>query len=340
MADDSGQSLLEAARVARGLTQSALAQRTGVAQGVISKFESGTLPVDARVASLAAALEVPVALVDGTTVRAPHTRVFHRKQASLPAKAANKLRADMLLAHARVGLLLRGAVIPPVSVPRLPLESALDTPSDRARTVRKLWGIPPGPIENMVGLLESNGVPCLTWDVTSARVDAIASWPENSPPIVMLGNHAPGDRLRFTVAHELGHAVMHDLPSADREREADEFAAEFLMPRADIRDALRGATLPRLAELKSVWGTSIAALARRARDIGAITDSAYRGLNIELSMSGSRRKEPVEIAAEHPTLVRDVIRHREAAGETLPSLAASALMSVDELERHYLLEAS
>lgn len=340
MTEDTENSLLEAARIARGFTQSALAQRAGVAQGVISKFESGVLPVDARVAALAKELDVPVALVDGTTVRAPHTRVFHRKQASLPAKAANKLRADMMLAHVRVGFLLHDAKIPQLSVPRLPLESALDTPSDRARAVRKLWDVPPGPIENMVALLESRGVPCLMWDVTSARVDAIASWPEDAPPLVMLSNHAPGDRLRFTVAHELGHAVMHDLPSSDCEREADEFAAEFLMPRAEIRDALRGATLPRLAELKAVWGTSIAALARRARDVGAITDSAYRSLNIELSMSGSRKKEPVEIDPEQPILLRDVIRNREAAGETLPGLAASALMSVEELELHYLLEAS
>lgn len=74
--------------------------------------------------------------------------------------------------------------------------------------------------------------------------------------------------------------------------------------------------------------------------MGAITDSAYRSLNIELSMSGSRKREPVEIEPEQPMLVRDVIRGREAAGETLPELAADALMSIEELERHYLLEAA
>ncbi len=332
-------SLLEAARVARGLTQATLSELSGVAQGVISKFESGLLPVDERVNALAAQLDVPISLIDGTVVRSPHTRVFHRKQASLPAKIANKLRADMMLAHVRVNRLICNEAIPALDVPRLPLTSALDTPSDRARNVRKLWGVPQGPIENIVALLESHGVPCLMWDVASARVDAIASWPEDSRPLVMLGNHAPGDRLRFTVAHELGHAVMHDLPSSDCEREADEFASEFLMPRADVRDVLRGATLPKLAELKTVWGASIAALVRRARDVGAISDSAYRSLNIELSASGSRKKEPVQLDPEHPSLVRNVVHHRLAAGESLTDIATDALMKVEELN-HYYLEAA
>lgn len=328
-------SLLEAARVSRGLTQAQLAGASGVAQGVISKFESGRLPLDdARVGLLAEALGVPVALVDGSTAHAPHTRQFHRKQASLPAKAANQLRAEMVLAHVRVSRLLKSPSV--ADVPRLPLGSALDRPADRARAVRRIWGIPSGPIDNIVEILEQHGVPCLSWDVSSARVDAIASWPDDAPPVVLLGSHAPGDRLRFTVAHELGHAVMHELPCADCEREADEFASEFLMPRAEIKDSLRGATLPELAELKRVWGTSIAALARRAKDLGAITDSAYRSLNIELSASGLRKNEPVAIPRERPMMIREAIMQRINAGHTLSEVAALALIEPDELKTQYL----
>ncbi|HCU78921.1 MAG TPA: hypothetical protein DGU37_10545 [Microbacterium sp.] len=328
-------SLLEAARVSRGLTQAQLAEVSGVAQAVISKFEGGHLPLDdARVQVLARELKVPLALVDGSTATAPHTRQFHRKQASLPAKAANRLRADMVLAHVRVSRLLTSPFV--ADIPRLPLGSPLDQPADRARAVRKLWGLPPGPIDNIVALLEQHGVPCLSWDVSSARVDAIASWPDEAPPVVLLGSHAPGDRLRFTVAHELGHAVMHELPCADCEREADEFASEFLMPRAEIKDSLRAATLPKLAELKRVWGTSIAALARRAKDVGAITDSAYRALNIELSASGLRKNEPAPIPRERPTMIRQAIEKRIDAGHPLSEVADLALIETDELKTQYL----
>lgn len=328
-------SLLEAARVSRGLTQAQLSDASGVAQAVISKFEGGRLPLDDfRVELLARELRVPVALVDGSVATAPHSRQFHRKQASLPAKAANRLRADMVLAHVRVSRILASPST--ADIPRLPLGSPLEQPADRARAVRKLWSIAPGPIDNIVALLEQHGVPCLSWDVSSARVDAIASWPEDAPPVVLLGSHAPGDRLRFTVAHELGHAVMHDLPCADCEREADEFAAEFLMPRAEIKDSLRDATLPKLAELKRVWGTSIAALARRARDVGAITDSAYRALNVELSSGGLRKNEPSPIAREHPTTIRRAIEQRIDAGQPLSEVAELALIESDELKIQYL----
>ncbi len=330
-----GGSWLETVRVARGFTQAQLATAAGLAQGVISKLESGALPMEsARTAVLASALDVPVALIDGSVIFPPHSRVFHRKQASLPAKAANRLRADMALAHFRVSRLL-GADGKP-DVPRLPLVSPLDTPADRAREVRRHWNVEPGPIPDVVRLLEDHGVPCLMWNVESARVDAIASWPSGACPIVMLGSHAPGDRLRFTVAHELGHAVMHELPSAECEREADAFASEFLMPRSDIGGDLQGATLPRLAELKRAWGTSIAALVRRARDVGAITDYAYRDLNIELSASGHRKQEPVTVQREQPTLIERTVAMRQAKGELLASIAADALITVEELKSRYL----
>ena len=290
-ASNSETSLLEAVRVAREMTQAELSAASGIAQGVISKLERGGLPLDPdRALALSRVLDVPVALIDGSTVSAPHARVFHRKQASLPAKAANKLHADMVLAHVRVGRLMRDeAARHGESVPRLPLpENRLYTAADRARELRSLWDLPRGPVANIVELLESHGVPCLMWDVSSARVDAIASWPADAPPVILLSSHAPGDRLRFTVAHELGHAVLHDVACADCEREADEFASEFLMPRNDIKQDLRDVTLPKLAELKKVWGTSMAALARRARDVEAITDTRYRALNIELSQSGYR----------------------------------------------------
>jgi Zn-dependent peptidase ImmA (M78 family)/transcriptional regulator with XRE-family HTH domain len=319
------------------MTQAELSRESGIAQGVISKLESGVLPPEPdRINSIAKVLDVPAALIDGTAAGAPHARVFHRKQASLPAKAANKLHADMVLAHVRVGRLLQTSAASS-SIPRMPLpDSGLYTAADRAREVRALWNLPPGPIPNIVELMESHGVPCLMWDVSSARVDAIASWPEDAIPVILLSDHAPGDRLRFTIAHELGHAVMHDVPCADCEREADEFAAEFLMPRADIKEALAGATLPKLAELKAVWGTSIAALARRARDVGAVNDSQYRGLNIELSQSGFRKSEPVNVRRETPTFVAAAIRNRLAHGETIQQLADDALISIDELTHQYL----
>ena len=114
------------------------------------------------------------------------------------------------------------------------------------------------------------------------------------------------------------------------------FLVLFLMPRAEIKDSLRDATLPKLAELKRVWGTSIAALARRAKDVGAITDSAYRTLSVELSSGGLRKNEPSPIPREHPTTIRRAIEQRIDAGQSLSEVAELALIESDELKIQYL----
>ena len=68
------------------------------------------------------------------------------------------------------------------------------------------------------------------------------------------------------------------------EGEADRFAAEFLMPEREIRSDLRPPlTIARLAALKPYWKVSMAALARRAWNVGTIDQNRYRRLFTELS---------------------------------------------------------
>ena len=79
----------------------------------------------------------------------------------------------------------------------------------------------------------------------------------------MLNRNHPADRMRFTLAHELGHIVMHRFPTINMEREADEFAACLLVPTNDIKTyffAARKVDLRLLAALKPEWRVSMASL--------------------------------------------------------------------------------
>ena len=92
-------------------------------------------------------------------------------------------------------------------------------------------------------------------------------------------------RQRFTIAHEIGHWVMHmrsgdalsepkqlvewrktDAPMSERERAANRFAAALLMPASLVASArdTQGSDLSRLAERFEV---SLEAMAIRLRDI-------------------------------------------------------------------------
>ncbi|HKS49590.1 MAG TPA: ImmA/IrrE family metallo-endopeptidase [Amycolatopsis sp.] len=87
--------------------------------------------------------------------------------------------------------------------------------------------------------------------------------------MLLINSASPTDRKRLTFAHELGHLVLHNgLAVDDPEREANEFAAEFLMPSHVIRPELRAVDIGRLHELKQVWGTSMQSLFERAFALG------------------------------------------------------------------------
>lgn len=56
--------------------------------------------------------------------------------------------------------------------------------------------------------------------------------------VIVNAEHAR-TRQRFTIAHELGHLVLHaDGTDENSEREADQFASALLIPRGMLRDAV------------------------------------------------------------------------------------------------------
>lgn len=337
MMPEAGPVMLSTVRVAAGLTQSALAQRAGMSQGLLSKVEAGAVELDdERWGRLAERLDAPERLLRlpiGSVVEP--AMVFHRKRSTLQVSEANRLRARLDLIQLQLTGILDARV--PIRIERIDIpEDGWTTPGEIADQVREMLGVPLGPVPELIGLLESAGVAVLRRDLGTTRMDALMSWPRNGRPVVLLGHHAPGDRQRFTVAHELGHAVMHRVPRENQEAEADEFASQLLMPQQVIADELTDISIARLAQLKGRWGVSMAALLRRAHDLGRISDAVYRRTNIEFSQAGYRTTEPVDVAIDDPQLVASCVRLRLQVGETVPDLADTALMTPDAFTDVYM----
>lgn len=326
--------MLALMRQSRGLTQTELGKAAGMSQAVVSKLESGALEDDGhRLAALALALACPpdrLLIRTNSEVQAPC--VVHRKRSSLPNSAQARLRAELELALLEMRALLPAIQSPPHLAPA---DDGYVSPSDIARQIRTQASQPRGPITDVVAVAESLGIVVLEWDIPSAKIDAIAAVRAEGLSIVLLRRDAPADRRRFTLAHEVGHVVMHDEHTGSQEAEADEFASELLMPARDIRSQLVGLTLPRLLELKRQWGVSMAALIRRARDLGELDDPDYRALMIRLSSAGYRTEEPGDLALEHPTLLPRALRAHRAAGLTDEDLARRATLSIHEFAQRY-----
>ncbi|HWJ91128.1 MAG TPA: ImmA/IrrE family metallo-endopeptidase, partial [Flavisolibacter sp.] len=170
------------------------------------------------------------------------------------------------------------------------------------------------------------------------RVDSRSLFTDGHHPVIFLNSRLLGDRQRFSLAYELGQLVMHSAGFVPLERdigrEANHFAAEFLMPRETImKDFENGVTLPLLGELKKKWKVSMIALLYRADDLGCITPNQKRYLLQQFNQLQIRRREPIEldITVELPALMKKwIAEYRLKTGLGLPEMAALLCLNIDE----------
>lgn len=235
--------------------------------------------------------------------------------------------------------LLRSYEIPVAKpIPQIDLEEAGATPEKIAERLRAYWMLRRGPIDNLVDVIEEAGGVVILCRFGTHLLDGLSFRAEGLPPLFFMNRDVPGDRFRFSLAHELGHMVLHSIPGDDTkmEEQAHRFAAAFLMPASDIRPYLTSAKLSSFGRVKAFWKVSIKALIKRAHDLKLITDNQYRWLNVQYSKSFSSG-EPVPIEREEPYRLKQMISyHLKDLGYSVPDLASLLAIYPDDLERAYV----
>lgn len=333
--------MLTLAREARGHTQGELAIMMSVSQGQISKIESGMLDIsEAQLAKASELLRYPASFF---TQHEPvygygSACIYHRKRQSCPAHLLRKLIAEINILRIQITKLLRSAEVEHENkFYRMDVVEFDGNAEHIARLVRRHWGLPSGPIEDLTNAIELAGGIVIKCSFGTNKIDAMSQWLPGQPPLFFMNSEAPGDRLRFSLAHEVAHVIMHQIPTNDMETEADRFASEFLMPEADVTPYLKPISLPRLATLKPYWKVSMAALIKRASDLGKITPRQKNYLWTQMGKQGFRLKEPVEIPIEEPTVLEDIINvHRQALGYSVSELSKLVESHEQEFRLRYL----
>jgi Zn-dependent peptidase ImmA (M78 family)/transcriptional regulator with XRE-family HTH domain len=300
------------ARELAALTQTELAREAGTTQPVISAIEKGTTqPTEAVLTGVAVATHFPVEwFARRPTVEPPEGTLRFRARASLTTKDRRQAQRCGQSVHEHVLLMRAELEVPEVALHEVPGAE----PRRAANEARAMLGLPArGPIPHLMTALEQAGVVLLGLPLNAARHDAFAYWHRDGQdihPVVSVLAGAPGDRLRFSTAHEFGHILMHcaadtGLPARTAEDQADTFASEFLAPVADMREEMPSApTLKSLMLLKRRWGVSLQFLIRRARDVGAIDEHRYTSLFKQLSARGWTKQQPVVVPVEKPRAYR------------------------------------
>ncbi|MGO4741559.1 ImmA/IrrE family metallo-endopeptidase [Bosea sp. 2KB_26] len=336
--------LLRVARQSRGLSQAELANESSVSQGAISKFENALAePPAEMIDKLGRALHFPVSFfyepdrVYGLPISV-HPGAMYRKRASAGQRDLDRLEAEMNVQMFRLRRLLKSVELEhELPLPRLDIDEFGGDAARIAELTRRTWLIPSGPVRELTSYIERAGCIVIRMDFEGMPVDGVTLTVPGTPPCIFLNRRQPADRQRFTLAHELGHIVMHRVPSPEMEEEANTFAASLLMPAKDIRPSLAsGVTIQKLAALKPAWKVSMGALLYRAKTLGCISDNQSSYLWRQMSMLGYKRIEPVELdfPAEQPTVADDLFRvHLEELKYTESQLAHAIHMLAAEFDK-------
>ncbi len=333
--------MLKLARDARELTQADLAQKSGITQAFISKLEHGlnTQPGDEALDRIAQALRFPKAFFfqRERALGFPH---FHfRKRAKLGAKPLARIGAVINIRRQHIAKLLRSyefEVAKPI--PQIDLDESGLTPEKVAERLRAYWMVPRGPIQSVVDLIEDAGGIVVLARFGTNLMDGLSFRVEGLPPLFFMNQEVPGDRFRFSLAHELGHMVMHSTPDDDEkmETEAHRFAAAFLMPAMEIKPYLAGAKIGNLGRVKAYWKVSIKSLIKQTYDLNLVTASQYKFMNIQYNKI-FKGEEPIEINLERPTRLQKIISfHREKLGYSTEELGELLAFRPEDVDRVYL----
>lgn len=305
--------MVQVARFSRGLTQDELADRTGLQQAVIHRLETQKVyPSDSYISKIAEVTRYPISFFDEDVIVLPPYPIYYRRRKNVSNLILQQIEYSLFIKKHVVKKLLEAVDLPNNLASKK--VGPKSTPQDIAKYVRSKWNIPRGPIDNLVRRLEAAGIIILFIDTEIDEVDGLILPDEDDLPVICINKRLAPDRMRFTLAHELGHLVMHTddyFPNADDDydKEADSFAQEFLMPTADISHQFgRNLPMSQLGSLKGFWKVSMAALIRKAHDSGTIDKTRYTSLNVQLSQHGYKKQEPtMGLTPENPSIISIVV---------------------------------
>lgn len=296
------------AREIKGITQAELADAVGLQQSHIALFEQNYRePNDHTLGAISIATGFPPAFFrKNSAPEFPLGSLLYRRRKSMSSRDRDKIRQVARLIFETIQAMSNRFKPLELRIPRLS-----GSPTEAARVVRSSLSLSPDtPVTNLVHRLERNGVVVVSVPYEIEEHDAFSVWADTEPrnPVIVMTAGKPGDRQQWTVAHELGHLVLHQAFNAllpQIEDEADEFASEFLMPEEIMRECLRcPITLTLLADLKARWRVSMQALVMRAYGLKIITDGQRRYIFRQMAAKGWLHFEPVPIPSEKPRLLK------------------------------------
>ncbi len=291
---------LRQARVLRQVPSGKLAEALGYTPSTITRWESSDQVQvdDMRLRALVNHLAFPKGFFCARpTAPVLDDDVLFRAPKSTPKREKAYLREFARLAGELLHWVESKRSLPPLLLPTLRGEA--DVVAAARDTRRALGCLPDGPIKSLTHAVERAGVPVLRRPIRGDDEDVPGTNTERhlgyttwvgdfwDRPIIITRGVPSWERTRWTVAHEIGHVVLHR-PAVPNDGDAAEetanrFANELLAPVEVIRDELPSTvTLFSLLDMKAKWGISLGALISHLFANGLITSQRRDTLRAQL----------------------------------------------------------
>lgn len=351
---------LKKARIYRGLTVAELAERVQMQRQTLSMYEiSKSRPTDEIIVKkIASALNFPINyFFEGTSDNLSGT-VYFRSLLTTNKKYRSEQMVKMEFLSQVYNFLQDYINFPEYK--SFTFDNGV-TPEEAAKALRLQWGLGNGPLDNLVSIVEQHGILVTSFNTSSDDVDAFSTCvnlPDSQTYLIAYSNNkTSAARIHFDIAHELGHICLHEW-SEDidelskeefkiRERQANDFAAAFLLPEETFKyDAMQGPpSLLFYKQLKKKWKVSIAAMIRRAEKLGVLTAEEYHNLIRTMQRRGQRKEEPLDdiLITASPALLKTAIimllqENVFTPTQFMDELSASYGLSINPIEVEFLLE--
>lgn len=313
---------LKSARLLRGLTLAALQDITGISKQSISLYENDeNEPGYERGFKLAQALRVPYEFFlqkDNCETKTSATYFRSLTSASKLSRTSQSLKLEYVAKMYEA--LLTYIDFPPLNLPKVKYRGGYSIYNDAdcramcleleqiAMQVREYWGLGIEPIKDLQYVLESNGIIVTGFDTNEDGIDAFSQRTVVAKKdvcfIAVDQGTKPEGRIRFDMAHELAHILIHpwseDIDSISREEfktrefEANVFASAFLLPRESFGKDVQAypTDIKFYLWLKTKWKSSMQSMMYRSHQLGYISNNQFQYMMRQVSKNGWRKKEP------------------------------------------------
>ena len=352
---------IKQARVSRGLSMVELSELVSVSKQAISQYEMGkNAPSKAILNSIAMVLRYPISFFykPVPVKENASSAVFFRSRKTARVKALSAAREKIEIFREINDYLEQYVDFPILNLPKITYEDEGINPIDNeqieqyALILREYWGLGKGPIDNLISIVQKNGIMVSKMQLRLNKLDAFSVWFDNKPFIFLSSDKDTNVRIRFDIAHELGHLLMHadyyseeDLKNSaiheKLENEADRFAGAFLLPKESFSKDVFSTSIDHFIQMKAKWMVSIGCMIYRCDTLGILSSNQIKYLKDQMTTRVYWRKEPLdrEMPVEKPFAHKQAILLLLENGIITPGqLVEETGCSAEEIEQYCYLD--